>query len=94
MGCLFALLAGFAPRVALLLVWILSDLVDRAFDSVLVPVLGLVLLPYTTLFYVLAYSPVTGVSGAGWAFVVLGFLFDLGHWLGGGVTGRRRYATA
>jgi len=94
MGCLFALLAGFAPRVALILVWIFTNLVDRAFEGFLVPLLGLVLFPYATLFYVLAYSPVTEVSGAGWAFVVLGFLLDIGHWVGGGVTGRRRYATA
>ena len=91
MGCLLALLAGFAPRVALVLIWIFSNLVDRAFNGFLVPLLGLILFPYATLFYVLVYQ-VTGVSGWGWAFVVLGFLFDLGHWAGGGVTGRQRYA--
>jgi hypothetical protein len=94
MGCLFALLAGFAPRVALVLVWIFTNLVDRAFSGFLVPLLGLILFPYATLFYVLAYGPATGVSGLGWAFVVLGFLFDLGHWVGGGATGRQRYASA
>jgi hypothetical protein len=94
MGCLFALLAGFAPRIALLLVWIFTNLVDRAFHGFLIPLLGLLLFPYATLFYVLAYSPATGVSGWGWAFVVIGFIFDLGHWAGGGVTGRQRYATA
>jgi hypothetical protein len=94
MGCLFALLAGFAPRVALVLVWIFSNLVDRAFSGFLIPLLGLIFFPYATLFYVIAYSPVTGVDGWGWVFVVLGFLFDLGHLGGGGVTGRRRYATA
>jgi hypothetical protein len=92
MGCLLALLAGFAPRVALVLVWIFSDLVDRAYNGFLIPLLGLILFPYATLFYVLAYSPVTGVNGWGWFFVILGFIFDLGHWAGGGVTGRQRYA--
>jgi hypothetical protein len=42
----------------------------------------------------LAYAPVIGVSGWGWVFVVLGFILDIGHWLGSGATGRRRYATA
>ena len=92
MGCLLALLAGFAPRVALVLVWFFSDLVDRAYNGFLIPLLGLILFPYATLFYVLAYSPVTGVNGWGWFFVILGFIFDLGHWAGGGVTGRQRYA--
>jgi hypothetical protein len=94
MGCLLALLAGFAPRVALVIVWIFSNLVDRAFSGFLIPLLGLILFPYATLFYVLAYSPVIGVNGWGWAFVVLGFILDIGHWAGGGVTGRQRYATA
>ncbi len=92
MGCLLALLAGFAPRVALGLVWIFTNLVDRAFTGLLVPLLGLILFPYATLFYVLAYSPVTGVNGWGWTFVVLGFIFDIGHWTRGGATGRQRYA--
>jgi hypothetical protein len=94
MGCLLALLAGFAPRVALVLIWIFSDLVDRAFTGFLIPLLGVILFPYATLFYVLAFSPVTGLSAWGWAFVVLGFIFDLGHWSSGGATGRQRYASA
>jgi hypothetical protein len=92
MGCLLALLAGFAPRIALILVWIFTDLVDRAFSGFLVPLLGLIIFPYATLFYVLAWAPVVGVSGWGWFFVVIGFMFDIGHWVGGGVTGRQRYA--
>jgi hypothetical protein len=48
MGCLFALLAGFAPRIALVLVWIFTDLVDRAFHGFLIPLLGLLLFPYAT----------------------------------------------
>jgi hypothetical protein len=94
MGCLFALLAGFAPRIALVLVWIFTNLVDRAFTGFLLPLLGLIFLPYATLFYVLAWSPVGGVRGWGWFFVILGLILDIGHWVGGGHTGRRRYATA
>jgi hypothetical protein len=94
MGCLLALLAGFAPRVALVLIWIFSNLVDRAFNGFIIPLLGLILFPYATLFYVLAYSPVSGLHGWGWAFVILGFIFDIAHWAGSGATGRQRYANA
>ena len=90
MGCLLALLAGFAPRVALVIVWIFTDLVDRAFGSFLVPLIGLLIFPYATLFYVLAYAPVIGVSGWGWVFVVIGFVFDIAHWAGGETTRRQR----
>jgi len=89
MGCLLVLLAGFAPRVVLVLVWIFSDLVDRAFNGFLLPLLGLILFPYATLFYVLAYNPVTHLSGWGWVFVIVGFVFDLGHWAGGAANRRR-----
>jgi hypothetical protein len=92
MGCLIALLAAFAPRVALVFLWIFSSLVDRAFSGFLLPLLGLLLLPYTTLFYVLAYAPVAGVSGWGWFFVAIGFLFDLGNLAGGGRSRRSRSA--
>jgi hypothetical protein len=94
MGCLLALLAGVAPRFVIVLLWIFSDLVDRAFTGFIIPLLGLLFFPYATLFYVLAYNPVTEVSGVGWAFVVLGFLFDIGHWASGAAQGRQRYASA
>jgi CDP-diglyceride synthetase len=89
MGCLFAILAALSPRLALVLVWIFTNLVDRAFEGFLLPLLGLIFLPFTTLLYVLAYQPVVGVSGWGWFFVFVGLLFDLGSY-GGGAFGRRR----
>ena len=92
MGCLLLLLASFAPRVALAFIWIFSNLVDRAFSGFFVPLLGLILFPYATLFYVLAWAPVGGVSGWGWVLVVIGFMLDLAHWASGGLIGRQRYA--
>jgi len=89
MGCLLVLLAAFAPRVTLIFVWIFSDLVDRAFSGFVIPLLGLIALPYTTLFYVLAWSPVGGVSGWGWLVVALGFFCDLGHLAAGAMRGRQ-----
>jgi len=52
-------------------------------------VLGFVFLPLTTLFYVLAYNPVGGVTGVGWLFVAIGLLFDIGAY-GGAVRQRSR----
>ena len=89
--CLVVLVAVFAPRFALALVWIFSNLVDRAFSGFVVPLIGLIFLPYTTLFYVLAWTPVAGVSGWGWFFVSFGVLLDLLHGAGGSYTLRRRF---
>ena len=88
------LIGAFMPRVAVVLLWIFTNLVDRAFSGFVLPLLGVIFLPYATLLYVLAWSPVGGVSGWGWFFVVLGVLCDLAHYAGGGVTSRRRYQPA
>ncbi len=91
-GCLLVLLGSAFPRLALVLTWIFTSRVDTAFDGgVLLPFAGLVFLPYTTLFWVIAYAPVAGVTGFGWILVALGVLLDLGHWFGGGREGSRRH---
>lgn len=79
MGCLIAILALISPRLLLVILWLFSNLVDRAFDSLVLPVLGFILLPFTTVIYVLAYQPKSGgVSGFGWILVGVGVLMDLG----------------
>jgi hypothetical protein len=93
--CLLALVGSFFPRLALLLMWIFTTYVDRAFSSFIWPLLGLIFLPFTTIFYCLAWSPAThSVHGAAWAWVVVGLLLDLMSY-GSGARGRRgRSATA
>jgi hypothetical protein len=87
-GCLFAILGGLFPRVALVLLWIFTNDVDRAYDSFILPLLGLIFLPLTTLVYAVAWSPVGGVEGIEWLFVALAFVLDLGAY-GGGARARR-----
>jgi len=90
-GCLFALCAATFPRLALLFVWLFTPLVERAFHGgFLAPLLGIIFLPFTTLIYVLVYNPVYGVTGWGWLWVILAFLFDLGAYSGSGYTNRDR----
>ena len=45
-GCLFSLLVAGAPRLALVLLWIFRpERINQAFDTVLLPILGLLFLP-------------------------------------------------
>ena len=76
MGCLLFLFSLIGPRVALGYVWIFTEFVDRAYDNAIVPVLGFVFLPWTTLVYALAYNG-TGVSPLGWLFVALAAFADV-----------------
>jgi hypothetical protein len=76
-GCVFGLLAALSPRLALVLLWVFTTMVDRAYSGNVVPLLGLIFFPFATLLYALAYQPVVGVSGVGWAVVAIGFVIDL-----------------
>ncbi len=88
MCCFVTLFLLIGPRVALIFMWLFSDLVTRAFPNFLFPLLGTIFLPFTTIFYVLAYQPVWGIDGFGWFFVILGFIIDISSY-GGGWWGNR-----
>lgn len=84
MGCFVAILALFSPRLALFAIWLFSDLLSRAYDDWIVPVLGFFLLPWTTLAYAVMYATGSNeVVGFEWFIVVLAFLIDLGSYFGG-----------
>ena len=51
MPCLFALGALIAPRVVIVLLWLLTTWFEGVFDTPLWPVLGFVFLPTTLLWY-------------------------------------------
>jgi hypothetical protein len=72
--------AAFAPRVVLVLMWIIGPRVNAAFNNFVVPLLGLIFLPYTTIMYVLVWNPVTGMSGWDWIWVLLGVGLDIMKW--------------
>ena len=79
MPCLIALLALISPRLALVAVWLFSNLLSRTFDDWIVPLIGFFLLPWTTLAYAVMWASSTnGVEGFEWFIVLLGFVFDLG----------------
>lgn len=83
-GCFVVALGAFFPRVALVLLWLFGDTVETAFDNNwLVPLLGLIFLPFTTLTYVLLHWWLGDVTGFVWFFVVLAFLADIGSYAGG-----------
>ena len=77
MCCIVLLASGLGPRIVLALWWIFGEKVDLAFSTWVWPLLGLLLLPWTTLFYVIAWSAVGGVSGAEWLLVALGVVLDV-----------------
>lgn len=89
MCCLVTSLFFLGPRAAILVWWLLQPLRwQAAFDTYIWPVLGFLLLPWTTLAYVVVAPG--GVFGAEWLLIVLAFLVDLASYAGGGYGNRDR----
>jgi hypothetical protein len=87
--CLVLLLAFLSPRLAIVITWLFSNVMERAYDGFLVPILGFLFLPWTMLAYAWMYDSGRAVEGIEWFLVGLAFLVDLGSY-GGGMRGRRR----
>jgi hypothetical protein len=85
--CLVIFALIFSPRIVMVLWWLL-DMARWAatFDSPLLPILGFLLAPWTTLMYVLVAPG--GVGGGDWLLLGIAVLVDLGA-LGGGAARRR-----
>ena len=88
MCCIFTLLVFLGPRLGLLL-WSLIDPLrfGIVFPVFIWPFLGLIFFPWTTLMYVLVWTPV-GIVGFNWVWIALAFLADLAMY-GGGAYGNR-----
>src|SRR3954452_22413899 len=94
MPCVAVLLAIISPRLALVVVAIFSDILSRAFDSWVLPLIGFFILPWTTLAYGVMWDVGTHkVTGFEWAVVVVAFLADIGI-VGGARRSRRCRAPA
>ena len=85
--CLVIFALIFSPRLVMVIWWLL-DMArwSAAFDNVLVPILGFILGPWTTLMYVLVAPG--GVTGIDWLWLGVAVVVDLGS-LGGGAARRR-----
>ncbi len=92
MGCLFAIFAGLFPRLGVLFIWLARPaLFSAAFGgNWLWPLLGVIFLPFTTLMYVVLWSPGVGLAGLDWLWLIVAVFLDLGHLGGTGYVNRGR----
>jgi len=76
--CVLLLAGGIGPRIALFFWWIFGDKPDAAISSWVWGVLGFLFLPWTTLMFIIAWSPVVGIDGF-WDYVLiaLGLALDI-----------------
>jgi hypothetical protein len=82
--CCFLALGAFAPRIAIALIALLTDWFDGVFANWVIPVLGFLLLPFTTLMYLAMWRWNDGSLGAfPWFLVGVAFIIDLLNLVGG-----------
>ena len=88
MCCVFILLAFFTPRIALFVLLLFTNYLSRAYDGFVLPFLGFLFLPATTLAYAIAQNELGGLNGLGIIVVLIGLAVDIGL-VGGGASRRR-----
>jgi hypothetical protein len=76
------------PRIALLLLFLFTNYLQRAYHGLLLPLLGFLFLPLTTLVYAWMVNTGQLVAGVNLLILVIAVVIDLGG-LGGGEYHRR-----
>ncbi len=89
MPCLFLILVLAFPRLVLLVLFFFTDYLNHAYQNLLLPLIGLIFLPLTTIAYAWMVNSHMPLEGANLLILILAVLLDLGG-LGGGEYHRRR----
>jgi hypothetical protein len=79
MPCFLVLLTLFFPRIVLLLMWFFSTYLQRAFHGgLLVPLLGFLFLPLTTIVYAWELNSHMPLAGINLLWLLIAVILDLG----------------
>jgi uncharacterized oligopeptide transporter (OPT) family protein len=87
--CLFLIVLLLFPRVVLVLMYLFTNYIQRAYHDLLIPILGFVFLPITTIVYALLVVNHLPIEGINVLYLILAVVIDIGG-LGGGEGYRRR----
>jgi hypothetical protein len=89
MPCLLLIIFLAFPRLALVLMFLFSNYLQRAYHGLLLPLLGFFFLPLTTLAYAWMANTGQPTTGINLIILVIAVVIDLGG-LGGGAYHRSR----
>jgi len=88
--CLLVILILAFPRVVLVLMFLFSTYLQRAYHDLLVPVLGFIFLPLTTIVYAWLVNSHLPLEGINLIFLILAVVIDVGGLSGGEFHRRHR----
>jgi hypothetical protein len=89
MPCLLVILIAAFPRVVLAFLFFTSTYLERAYQGLLLPIIGFIFLPLTTLAYAWMVNTHQIIQGVNLLILLVAAVIDLGG-LGGGEYHRRR----
>jgi hypothetical protein len=78
MPCLFLIVILAFPRVVLVLMWLFTNLLMRAYTGLLIPLLGFIFLPITTIVYALMVDYHVAIAGVNLVILIVAVLLDAG----------------
>jgi hypothetical protein len=89
MGCLLLIIFLAFPRIALVLLFLFSNYLQRAYHGLILPIIGFLFLPLTTLAYAWMVNTGQPTTGINLLILIVAVVIDLGG-LGGGAYRRGR----
>lgn len=90
MPCLLVILLLAFPRVFLALMFFFSTYLQRAYQDMIMPLLGFIFLPVTTIVYAWLVNTHQPMAGINLIFLILAVVIDASGWGGGEFHRRQR----
>jgi len=78
MACLLLVFFAAFPRIALVLIFLMSNYLERAYHGLLIPLLGFIFLPITTIVYAWLMNNGYSISGVNALILIVAVLLDAG----------------
>lgn len=91
MPCLILILLVAFPRIALAVLFFTSNYLERAYHGLLLPLLGFLVLPLTTLVYAWMVNNSQPTAGINLLLLIVAVVVDLGGLSGGAYHQRSRW---
>ena len=89
MPCLLVIVLLAFPRVVLVLMFLTSTYLQRAYHDLLIPILGFIFLPVTTIVYAWLMNSHMPLEGINLVYLIIAVIVDVGG-LSGGESHRRQ----
>jgi hypothetical protein len=90
MPCLIVILVLAFPRIVLACLFLFSNYLERAYHGLILPILGFIFLPLTTLCYAWMMNSHMPLEGLNLVILIVAVIIDVGGLSGGEYHRRRR----